>query len=138
MIKMTTLGAELRRIKADMEAGVYDYTVDGKCSGCGSCCSNLLPVSAKEIKTIKRYIQKHGITEQRHRYPTATPIPDMTCPFRSETERKCLIYEVRPMICRDFRCDKPGKKIQADKALYHAKYKPVDMRETFFPEVSHA
>lgn len=138
MIKMTTLGAEIRKQLADMESGVYDYTVDGKCSNCGSCCSNLLPVSAKEIKTIKRYIQKHGITEQRHRYPTTNPVPDMTCPFRSESERKCLIYDVRPAICRDFQCDKPRKRIQADKAMYHGRFEPHDMRETFFSEVSHA
>lgn len=138
MVELRTLGEALRRISANMEAGVYDFTVDGKCSNCGGCCSNVLPISAKEIKTIKRYIKKHGITEQRHRYPTARPVPDMTCPFRSETERKCLIYKVRPLICQDFRCDKPGKQIKADKALYHKKYAPVDMRETFFPEVDHA
>lgn len=121
-----------KQIQAEMEAGIYDFTIDGKCSGCGSCCSNLLPISSKEIKEIKRYIRKKGIKEQIRRYPTTEPIVDLTCPFRSEEEKKCLIYPVRPAICRDFQCDKPRKHIEADKALYHHKFAVVEMRETFF------
>jgi hypothetical protein len=30
-----------------------DNTVNGKCSRCGECCSNLLPLSEKEISDIK-------------------------------------------------------------------------------------
>lgn len=26
--------------------------------------------------------------------------PDFTCPFRDEENRRCVIYPVRPMICR--------------------------------------
>lgn len=124
----------IQEIRADMESGVWDYTVGGKCSGCGCCCSNLLPISGKEVKQIRRHVEKHGIKEQMHRPPTAKPMQDMTCPFRSEKERKCLIYPVRPAICRDFQCDKPRKKIEANKRLYHGKYIVHDMRETFFRE----
>lgn len=56
----------------------------------------------------------------------------MQCPFRDEIGRRCTIYPVRPAICQDFRCDKPRKKIQANKAMYDGKYAPVDMRATFF------
>lgn len=48
----------------DMEHGVYDFTKDGKCSSCGSCCSRYLPISEKELKTIKRYVKKHHIKPQ--------------------------------------------------------------------------
>lgn len=121
------------QLKAEMEAGVYDFTVDGKCSNCGSCCGNYLPLSAKEIKLIKRYVRKKGIKEQRHIFPLAEPPAlDFSCPFRSDSEKKCVIYDVRPAICRDFQCDKPRKRIKADKAMYHGKYSVCDMRKEFF------
>lgn len=128
---MCALGS-LGEMLADMESGVMDFTVDGKCSNCGQCCSNILPISQKEIKNIRRYIAKHGIEEQICRYPTSVAPMDLTCPFRDDSHKKCLIYEVRPAICRDFQCDKPRKKIYADKAMYHGKYDPVDMRAEFY------
>lgn len=128
---MSVLGGAEQMLK-DMESGVWDFTVDGKCSNCGACCSNFLPVSAKEIKVIKRYIQKKGIKEQKRLYPTMEPHEDFTCPFRSDAEKKCLIYEVRPAICRDFQCDKPRKKIHADRDMYQDRYAVCDMRMEFF------
>lgn len=124
--------AEIESILRDMESGVFDFTVSGECSGCGQCCSNFLPISGKEIKKIRRYIQKKKITEQKHIVPTVGPTVDWTCPFRDNTSRKCVIYQVRPAICRDFRCDKPAKKIAADKSMYHGKYSVVDLRKEFF------
>lgn len=122
----------LASTKEARDAGVYDFTVDGKCSGCGSCCGNYLPISEKEVKQIKRYIAKNGIKEQVRRFPVARQMIDATCPFRSDSEKKCLIYEVRPAICRDFQCDKPGKQIEADKSMYHGKFSIVDMRREFY------
>ena len=127
---MTLLDA----VRKDMESGIFDFTEDGKCSGCGSCCSNFLPMSSKEVKAIKNYVRGKGIKEQRRLFPFASQTIDATCPFRSESERKCLVYEVRPAICRDFQCDKPRKKIQAQKDMYHGKFQIVDMREEFFPK----
>ena len=122
----------IQKLEQEMQSGFRDYTVDGKCSNCGNCCSNFLPLSAKEIKTIKRYIEKKGIKENIHRYPTADPMIDWTCPFRSDLDKKCLIYEVRPAICRDFQCDKPRKHIEANKAMYHGKYSVCNMRKEFY------
>lgn len=123
----------LTEIIKDIKAGVFDYTKNGECSNCGNCCSDFLPISPEEILRIEKYIKKHGIKEQKHFLPTAiVPMIDMVCPFRSNAERKCVIYEVRPAICRDFRCDKPRKNIEADKAMYHGLYAPHSMRMTFF------
>lgn len=130
MQKIGTLGQMLN----EFNSGVYDFTKDGKCIGCGACCSNLLPLSAKEIKTIRHYIKKKHIKEQKCRFPIATEILDMTCPFRSEIEQKCLIYEIRPEICRDFKCDKYSGK--ASNKLMNGNYNVVDMRDTFYSEVS--
>lgn len=119
---------------ADMKNGIYDYTQDGKCSSCGSCCSNMLPISAKEFVRIRDYVQRKHVQECVNRPPTVEPVQDWTCPFRDNMRRICTIYEVRPGICRDFRCDKPGKQIEADKRMYHARHAVVNMRETFFPK----
>ena len=118
----------------DMKSGVYDYTDNGKCTSCGQCCSNLLPLSSKEIKEIRRYIKKKRIKPCKHFYPTAVKMFDLTCPFRDNDKNICVIYEVRPAICRDFKCDKPKNEIRATKELYHGRYEAVDMRETFFGE----
>lgn len=122
----------LDEIKRDMESGIWDFTKDGECSNCGQCCSDFLPVSEKEIQTIWRYIKRNNIKEQVHFLPTARPCIDMICPFQNNLEKRCEIYEVRPAICRDFRCDKPKKQIWADRDLYQAKCRVVSMYETFF------
>ena len=123
----------LEDVYKDMESGVFDFTDNGRCVGCGQCCSDLLPVSAKEIKEIKRYIKKHRIAEQKHFIPTADVLQfDLTCPFRSDSERKCLIYKLRPAVCKDFKCDNTSKGIKANKDLYHGRYSVISMRETFY------
>lgn len=68
----------LQEVMEDMERGVYDFTQNGECSNCGACCSRFLPGSAKEVKAIKRYIQKHHIQEQKHLSPTAQSTDDWT------------------------------------------------------------
>lgn len=116
-----------------MNNGLYDYTKDGKCTGCGACCSTLLPVSGKEIKEIRRYIKKNHIQEQQHNYPVKNLGLDLTCPFLNDSKKnnKCEIYPVRPEICRSFMCNDPHG-AQKNKKLLHKKYEPVDMRELFF------
>lgn len=108
---------------------VNDYTVNGKCSGCGECCSNLLPLSEYEIKRIKDYIKKHNIKEQRH---NALVGVDMTCPFRDEANKKCLIYEIRPAICKQFMCNHTIEDIEKAKFDFHKDRRPVCMRNEFF------
>ena len=116
----------------DMKSGVFDFTDNGNCTGCGQCCANILPISAEEIKRIRRYIKKHGIKEHKHNYPTAVPAYDFTCPFRNDAEKKCDIYEIRPEICRDFKCDKPSKGEPISRELKTGARMIVDMRKTFF------
>lgn len=124
----------IEQIMADMKSGVMDFTKDGECSQCGKCCSDMLPMSKKECLRIAEYIHRKHIKECVNIPPTAEPVKDFTCPFRDNARRICTIYEVRPAICRDFRCDKPRKEIRANKDMYHGKYAVVFMRETFFPK----
>lgn len=112
---------------------VEDLTDHGKCTGCGLCCANFLPLSQSEIKEIHRYMKKHHIKEA-----SGGPLKDevlvLTCPFldSSKEKDKCRIYPVRPQICKDFKCDQPAKQIGTNKRMYHLRYPMIDMREEFF------
>lgn len=108
---------------------VNDRTIDGRCSQCGECCSNILPMSQSEVETIKKYIKKHRIVEQRHNAMMAT---DMTCPFRDEANKRCTIYPVRPEICRQFMCNHTIEDIKRAKFDLNQKHKAVFMRAEFF------
>ena len=111
------------------EEFVTDYTCEGKCSNCGKCCSNMLPLTRKEIKAIKAYVKKHHIKEQRHNAAVGV---DMTCPFRDEGKRICLIYEVRPSICESFICNRDPEFLQKSKLRHHNRGLVVPMRSEFF------
>lgn len=108
---------------------VTDFTVDGKCSNCGSCCSNLLPLSECEVRRIKEYIKNHHIKEQRHNVIQGV---DMTCPFRDETAQKCLIYKIRPAICRQFMCSHRHEDIAKARFDFQKVNRVVFMRAEFF------
>lgn len=47
-------------IAKGMEDNLYNYTVDGKCSKCGNCCSDILPLSDDEIRRIHKYVRQKG------------------------------------------------------------------------------
>lgn len=113
------------------ETNVTDYTVDGHCSGCGSCCSDYLPLSQREIERIKAYMKKHSLREHVARV-MAGPQLDMTCPFRDNVKHRCDIYEVRPDICRCFQCNQPVELINKNKEWYHQRNRVVSMRGEFF------
>lgn len=116
-----------------MKSGVWDFTKDGECSNCGQCCADALPVTEAEIKKIRRYIAKNRIKEQKHFIPARNPnVIDMTCPFRDNGNRRCVIYDVRPMICREFRCDKPSKGEWIGPEEYEKDHQIVSMRRIFF------
>lgn len=112
-----------------MKEEIVDFTIDGKCSCCGQCCSNLLPLSEAEIIRIKAYIRKHGIKEQRHNFLVGV---DLTCPFRDEANKKCLIYSVRPAICRQFMCNRSHEDIMKARDSFHEINRVVFMRREFF------
>lgn len=117
---------------SDFQNGTYDFTCDGKCIGCGECCSNILPLATKEIKEIKRYVTKHKIKQIKHGATVCKEQLDLVCPFldNSKDKDKCLIYPVRPMVCRMFICDPKQRKDVPEKFL--GKFTPCIMSEVFF------
>lgn len=119
------------------QEGVTDFTVNGKCSQCGSCCSNLLPMTGKEVKKIHWYIKKHHISESKHQIPcNDKKLLDLTCPFLDESRpnEKCTIYPVRPQICKCFSCNKEERDKNDMGWAYRIRSTAiaVDMRKEFF------
>ena len=68
------------------------------CCNCGKCCQEI-PVLPIEVTNIQRHLD---------RYPNIARIAnnktnkEKICPFRDESFKQCLIYPVRPLICRIF------------------------------------
>lgn len=85
-----------------------DHTVGGKCSECGACCADVIPISSREAKTIKAYIKRHRVEPVRH-VAAGSDILDGVCPFcdTGKPRKKCRIYSVRPGICRRWICSHP-------------------------------
>ena len=122
----------LESVQKDMADNIYNFCKEGKCSQCGSCCSNLLPMSQKEIDVIRRYIHKKHIKECQHIAPT-TATYDMTCPFLDTDKscEKCRIYPVRPEICKKFICDNE-QRAKRNRKLIKQTRGIVDVRKEFF------
>lgn len=114
------------------ERGETNFTLSGECSNCGQCCSNFIPLLESEIKKIKGYINEHKIKAQVRAYPTVNAMLDLMCPFRDEISKRCTIYEVRPKICRVYKCNKTRMEVATEMIQYHGKLHRVNMRETFY------
>lgn len=111
---------------------VTNYCKDGKCSECGECCTRNLALNTYEINTIKAYIKKHNIQQQKHVVNVyAEKMFDAVCPFLDDTKsnHKCTIYPVRPLICREFICKQD---FVPSKELMLSNRRKCDMVITFF------
>ena len=81
-----------------------DYELD--CARCGRCCttSGNITITQEELDRIKKYLKEKGI----HKRPHATIDQDSIsfngspCPLYDKTGKACMVYPVRPQICRDF------------------------------------
>ena len=106
-------------------------TLDGKCSGCGECCADFLPLSEAEVKRIRNYMKSHKLNEHRANVLMVDAI-DLTCPFRDSINKKCDIYSIRPEICRAFICRKSLQDAKNDRDLISEKRDIYSMRQVFF------
>ena len=88
---------------------------DGKCSSCGECCTDLLPLNDAKIKRLKSYAERHNLKENRHNLFWDKKATDLTCPFRNNELNICEVYPVRPVICREFICSKSLDQAKADR-----------------------
>ena len=124
-------------LEKEIGCDTVDHSINGKCSGCGNCCTNFLPVTDAEIQRIRKYVDAHNIKPCRHGFtaPLMLEPVDMVCPFRDEEKKICTIYEVRPLICWGYQCNKTIEKFAADmygKNYDHRKIHYINVRLTFF------
>lgn len=110
---------------------VYDFTCNGKCSGCGQCCGDILHLSQSEIRRIDLYLKEHKIEKTER---IALVDYDNTCPFRDNKNKKCKIYSVRPEICRAYQCNKSVEECYKKRELTNNGKLPRSMRNLFFNE----
>ena len=115
----------------NMKSGRWDMTVGGKCSQCGKCCANILPLTKTDVARIKKYVKECGIRPITHVTPYAEA-GDPICPFRDNEAKKCTIYPVRPAICKDYLCSNAKNGIMPNTALYKGEIHFDDLRKKFF------
>lgn len=83
---------------------VQDMTLNGECSRCGSCCGLFIPFTKQELNEIKQYVKDNNIKPYNRINPMTGDMKAHCC-FYNEKERKCMVYRVRPYVCRDFKCN---------------------------------
>lgn len=116
MLKETTITEIIRNI-VEGNVKIADNLICGNCSKCGECCTNFLPVTQKEINEIQKYVIENKIRPQTQILVMQNRL---SCPYYDG--KKCLVYEVRPLICKEFYCYKKvniesGKKLTAEKRI---------------------
>lgn len=109
---------------------ITNYTICGNCSNCGECCSDTLHLDDDEIKKIDEFLKEHKI------YQNNKGGNNFKCPFRDDFLKRCSIYEVRPYICRVFKCDTPVEKARFNRDEINKNKKPRSMAELFFKDES--
>lgn len=102
---------------------IKDNTIRKKCSKCGECCSCFLPICQEELDIIQEYVIKNNIKPQTQMLVMQNRV---ACPYYDG--KKCLIYQVRPLICKEFYCNMEIN-IEAAQRFMNKKYVNVNMWE---------
>lgn len=84
----------------------------GNCSKCGQCCGLFIPITKQEVKLIKEYVTEHNIKPVNRETSKGF---EAHCCFLDKDNHKCLIYEVRPYVCRNFICSRKDWKTYREK-----------------------
>lgn len=120
MGKEMTIQSLIKELINPQDVKIIDKSILGKCSKCGECCSCFLPVCQEEMDIIQEYVIKNKIKSNRTKLVMENTLQ---CPYY---KGKCMIYEVRPLICKEFYCyKKPDEKMAMKFAK--KKYIPVNM-----------
>lgn len=122
MLKKTNIGEIYKNI-VEGNVEITDNTICGKCSKCGECCSCFLPICQEELDIIQEYVIKNNIKPQTQMLVMQNRL---CCPYYNG--KKCLIYEVRPLICKEFYCNKKMD-IETAKKFKDKEYISVNMWE---------
>jgi Fe-S-cluster containining protein len=106
-----------------MGAKYNNYCKNGNCSGCGNCCTELIPLTITEVNLIKAYIKEKGVKPYSEVFfdYNGKPSANLMCPFRDFDKQVCKIYPVRPKICRVFKCNQDLITVEKHKDSCHKK-----------------
>lgn len=98
---------------------IKDMTINHKCSQCGNCCGLFIPFTDKELQIIKRYVKEHNIKPTNRITDKGF---EAHCCFYDNENKICKVYEVRPFVCKDFKCDHKDWLRRRDKYEKFGKY----------------
>jgi len=70
-----------------------------KCRNCGDCCGPI-PITEDELNRIKTALSEIEPAEIDR--VKAQERGDLTCILRDTENKRCLVYRVRPFLCREF------------------------------------
>lgn len=88
----------------------------GECSRCGECCAAMIPLTRKEEKEIRKYIKENEIEPEFFLKDNAM---NLQCCFYDKENKLCKIYEVRPSICRSFKCNRLTSELNKERDDNH-------------------
>lgn len=100
---------------------IHNNTINNKCSKCGDCCGLFIPFTKQELETIKKYVSKHFILPY-NRLDNVSNTFKAHCCFYNEKDKKCMIYEVRPWVCKDFLCSNDDWILRREKYEQYGDY----------------
>ena len=100
-----------------------NFCKNGECSRCGACCTPFLPMTKSEVKTVKEYLKKNPQIRERALNQPFFKGNDIyvRCCFYDSDRKECMIYPVRPFICRAYKCNQDDLKIENNKNFIYAK-----------------
>lgn len=70
-----------------------------ECHNCGNCCGPV-PITVQERIKIEHFLKSHPEIAKEAK----KKVFSLSCVFRDEKNKKCLIYSCRPEICKLFQC----------------------------------
>lgn len=97
---------------------------NSKCKNYGACCGPV-PIGREEKEAIRIYLLKHPDVAEKAKAKTPTEDFDddanLVCIFRDNETKSCLIYPVRPNICKAYTCKTLAWKKELSRGA-HKKY----------------
>lgn len=100
-----------------------NFCKNGECSRCGACCTPFLPMTKSEVKAVKEYLKKNPQIRERALNQPFFKGNNVyvRCCFYDDDKKECMIYPVRPFICKAYKCDQDDLKIENNKNFIYAK-----------------
>lgn len=110
---------------------IVNHCIEGRCSQCGECCADFLPLTFKEVQILKKYIEENNVelTDWDFINPvTQKHETHLLCPLLDKDTKLCKAYTARPNICKTFKCCKNPKIVikERDAIARASKYNTMD------------